>query len=82
MASGSEATRYVSHLVLMDSNFASMPKVVSEGRRVINNIQRTSSLFLVQNHFYRLILTIMYLVLSRTTQFGFWISISNLLNYG
>ena len=37
MASGSEATRYVSHLVLLDSNFSSMPKVVNEGRRVINS---------------------------------------------
>ena len=39
MASGSEAARNVSHLVLLDSNFSSMPKVVQEGRRVINNIQ-------------------------------------------
>lgn len=70
MASGSEATRYVSHLVLMDSNFASMPKVVSEGRRVINNIQRTSSLFLVKTIF-TVLLTIMYLVLSRTSSLGF-----------
>ncbi|MFA6627014.1 MAG: HAD-IC family P-type ATPase [Bacilli bacterium] len=70
MASGSEATRYVSHLVLMDSNFASMPKVVSEGRRVINNIQRTSSLFLVKTIF-TVLLTIMYLVLSRVTTLGF-----------
>ncbi|VEU82926.1 HAD-IC family P-type ATPase [Acholeplasma hippikon] len=48
MASGSEAARNVSHLVLMDSNFASMPKVVSEGRRVINNIQRVSKLYLTK----------------------------------
>lgn len=48
MASGSEATRYVSHLVLMDSKFSSMPKVVNEGRRVINNIQLTSTLFLTK----------------------------------
>ena len=51
MASGSEATRYVSHLVLMDSNFSSMPKVVNEGRRVINNIQKTSALYLTKNLF-------------------------------
>ena len=63
MASGSEATRYVSHLVLMDSNFASMPKVVAEGRRVINNIQRTSTLFLVKTIF-TILLTIMYIVLN------------------
>ena len=51
MASGSEATRYISHLVLMDSNFSSMPKVVNEGRRVINNIQKTSALYLTKNLF-------------------------------
>lgn len=48
MASGSEAARNASHLVLMDSNFASMPKVVEEGRKVINNIQRSSTLFLMK----------------------------------
>jgi len=62
MASGSEATRYVSHLVLMDSNFSSMPKVVNEGRRVINNIQRTSTLFLVKTVF-AILLAIMYIIL-------------------
>ena len=51
MASGSEAARNVSHLVLLDSNFSSMPKVVSEGRRVINNIQRVSTLFLTKTIF-------------------------------
>jgi cation-transporting P-type ATPase E len=48
MASGSEATRSVAQLVLLDSNFAGLPKVVAEGRRVINNIQRVASLFLVK----------------------------------
>ena len=51
MASGSEAARNVSHLVLMDSNFSSLPKVVSEGRRVINNLQRTGSLFVTKTIF-------------------------------
>lgn len=51
MASGSEAARNVSHLVLLDSNFSSMPKVVAEGRRVINNIQRVSTLFLTKTIF-------------------------------
>lgn len=51
MASGSEAARNVSHLVLMDSNFASMPKVVNEGRRVINNVQRVATLFLTKTMF-------------------------------
>lgn len=48
MANGSEATRNVAQLVLLDSNFGSMPKVVSEGRRVINNIERASTLFLTK----------------------------------
>ena len=51
MASGSEAACQVAQLVLMDSNFASMPKVVAEGRRVINNIQRSAALYLVKNIF-------------------------------
>lgn len=51
MASGSEATRNVAHLVLLDSNFSSMPKVVREGRRVINNIQRVATLFLTKTIF-------------------------------
>ena len=48
MASGSEATRAVAQLVLLDSTFSSLPMVLSEGRRVINNIERVASLFLVK----------------------------------
>jgi len=48
MASGSEATRAVAQLVLLDSNFSAMPRVVAEGRRVINNIERVASLFLTK----------------------------------
>ena len=51
IASGSEAARNVSHMVLRDSNFANMPQVVMEGRRVINNIQKASSLFLMKTLF-------------------------------
>ena len=51
MASGSEVAARVSHIVLLDSNFASMPSVVLEGRRVINNIERAASLYLVKNIF-------------------------------
>jgi cation-transporting ATPase E len=51
MASGSEAARNVSHLVLQDSNFSHMPMVVAEGRRVINNIQKVASLFLTKTIF-------------------------------
>lgn len=66
MASGSEAARYVSHLVLLDSNFSSMPKVVNEGRRVINNIQKTSSLYLTKNLF-AMLLAIMYIIIGFTS---------------
>lgn len=48
MASGSDAARNVSQLVLMESNFDAMPKVVEEGRRCINNIGRSASLFLTK----------------------------------
>ena len=51
MASGSEIASQVSHLVLLDSNFASMPAIVAEGRRVINNIERSASLYIVKNIF-------------------------------
>ena len=51
MASGSDAARSVAHLVLLDSNFANMPKVVMEGRRVINNIQSSASLYLMKTLF-------------------------------
>ena len=51
MASGSDVACQVAQLVLMDSNFASMPSVVAEGRRVINNIERSASLFLTKNIF-------------------------------
>ncbi len=63
MASGSEATRLVSNLVLLDSNFSSMPSVVSEGRRVINNIQKSSSLFLMKT-MYTILLTLFCLILN------------------
>jgi cation-transporting ATPase E len=46
MASGSEATRAVAQLVLLDSNFSGLPAVVAEGRQVINNLQRVAALFL------------------------------------
>ncbi len=48
MASGSDAARNVAQLVLVDNDFAAMPHVVAEGRRSINNLQRSASLFLVK----------------------------------
>ena len=51
MASGSEAACHVAKLVLLNSDFSALPSVVAEGRRVINNIERSASLFLVKNIF-------------------------------
>ena len=51
MASGAQAASQVARLVLLDSDFAAMPGIVGEGRRVINNIQRAATLFLVKNVF-------------------------------
>lgn len=51
MASGSDAASQVAQLVLLESDFSKMPSVVAEGRRVVNNIERTASLFLVKNIF-------------------------------
>ena len=51
MASGAQAASQIAHMVLLDSNFSSVPDIVGEGRRVINNIQRAASLFLVKNIF-------------------------------
>ena len=51
MASGARAASQVASLVLLDSDFAAMPAIVDEGRRVINNIQRSASLYLVKNIF-------------------------------
>ncbi len=61
MASGSAAARNASHLVSLDSNFSNLPQVVGEGRRVINNLQRTCSLFLVKTIF-AVVLTVVFMV--------------------
>ena len=61
MASGSDAARQVASLVLLDCNFASMPEVVMEGRRVINNIRRSASLFLTKTVF-SFLLTVLSLI--------------------
>ena len=59
MASGSEAARNVSQLVLVDNDFGSMPEVVAEGRRTINNIERSSSLYLVKT-IYSILLSLIF----------------------
>jgi cation-transporting ATPase E len=51
MANGSDAARDAAHIVLLDSDFASMPSILNEGRRAINNVERASSLFLTKTLF-------------------------------
>lgn len=63
IASGSDATRNISELVLLDSEFSSMPKIVEEGRRTINNIERSATLFLSKT-IYSTILALFFLVAS------------------
>lgn len=68
MASGSDAARNVSQLVLLQSNFDAMPAVVLEGRRTINNIQRSASLFLVKT-IYASILAVLFLFITQPYPF-------------
>ena len=51
MASGADAAKNISHIILMDSNFSRLPAVVDEGRRVVNNLQRTAALFVTKTIF-------------------------------
>lgn len=63
MASGSDAARSVATLVLLDSNFASMPQVVAEGRRSINNVQRSATLFMSKTIF-SILLAVIFIIIS------------------
>lgn len=69
IAAGSDAARSVSHLVLLDSNFSSMPSVVKEGRRVVNNIQKSSSLFLMKTIF-TIVVSIIVLIMNKSYPFS------------
>lgn len=64
MASGAEAARNVSHLVLLNNDFTSMPDVVKEGRRVVNNIQASSAMFLMKT-FMSIVLSIIFLAMQK-----------------
>ena len=68
MASGSEAARNVSQMVLVNNDFACMPQVVAEGRRSINNIERSSSLYLVKT-MYSMILSVFFMFSSLSYPF-------------
>ena len=61
MASGADATKCSAHLVLMDSDFSHMPEIVQEGRRVVNNLQQTCSLYLTKTIFAFLV-TIVFII--------------------
>lgn len=58
VASGTDAAKNVSQLVLLDSNFSSLPKVVAEGRRTINNVERSASLLLIKTIFTSILVVI------------------------
>lgn len=68
MAAGSDAAKNVAQIVLLDSNFASMPKIVSEGRKSVNNLTRSASLYLVKT-FFSLLLAITFLGLNTPLPF-------------
>ena len=68
MAGGSDAAKHVAQLTLLDADFASMPLVVGEGRRVIGNITRAASLFLVKT-LYSFALTLLLLAIPATYPF-------------
>jgi cation-transporting ATPase E len=61
IASGSEAARNISHLVLLDNDFASLPKVVKQGRQIVNNMQNAAVLYLVKT-MYTILLTLIVLL--------------------
>lgn len=62
MASGSDAAKNIANLVLLDSNFATMPDIVNEGRKVINNIERVATLFITKT-VYAVLLALLTLIL-------------------
>ena len=62
MASGSDAAKCTAHIVLLNSDFTSLPAVVAEGRQVINNIERVANLYLVKTT-YSIILSLLFILL-------------------
>ncbi len=69
MADGSEVARSISKLVLLESNFSSLPAVVKEGRQVVNNVQNSSSLFLMKT-FFAIVLTLITLIMRKSYPFS------------
>lgn len=78
VASGSDAARNIAHIVLLDNNFDSMPNVVFEGRRVINNIQSSASLYLMKT-FFTMLIALITLMLPFVEKYPFELRQMNLL---
>lgn len=76
VASGSEAARNVSNLVLQDNNFGSMPKIVNEGRRVINNIKDSASLYIMKT-----LLTVLLALICIFARSVYFFTTNNMLMY-
>ena len=68
MASGSDAAKNVSSLVLLDSNFASMPHIVAEGRRSINNLERSAALYIMKT-VYNVLLALLFMFVNEPLPF-------------
>ena len=68
VAAGSDASKNVSKIVLLDNNFSSLPKVVQEGRRCINNLQRSASLFLIKT-IYNTLFALIFMIIPATLPF-------------
>lgn len=62
MASGTDAAKNTAHVILLDSDFVALPRIVREGRQVINNIERVASLFLVKTT-YAMALSVLFIIL-------------------
>ncbi len=68
MAAGSDAAKQVAHIVLLDSNFASMVNIVGEGRTIISNIERVSALYLTKT-IYSILLCVIFILLQESYPF-------------
>lgn len=60
MAEGSDVAKNIANVVLMDSNFAAMPEIVNQGRRVVNNIRTAASMFLIKTIFSALLCLLLF----------------------
>ena len=79
VASGSEAARNISHIVLMDNNFMNLPSVVYEGRRVINNVKSSASLYIMKTLFTAFLAIICLSITMSGTQTPYFFKTNNML---